>query len=104
MLVYGLRFYHPNSNLIKYIITTQEITLNTGTNKVVSYCPPEIRWEDVIAVLPFISGSLRDVSRSSVGAYGGDGTAYFYVDSYWDNQVVTTATIVWLFVINTFNF
>lgn len=86
------------SNLIKYRIVTEDVTLNAGINKLVSNCPQGIQWKNVIGVLPYISGSFRDVSYCSVGAYGGDGVVYFYVTSYWDDQTTTTAKIVWLYI------
>ena len=84
--------------MLKYKITTEEVVLNNGINKIISTCPSSIPWENVIAILPYISGGYHDVSCSSVGAYSGDGYVYFYVDSYWGEQVTTTATIVWLYI------
>ena len=97
-MVNELHFYDLNCNLIKYAITTEEVVLNNGINKIISCCPSSIQWENVIAVIPYISGGYVDVTRTSIGSYGGDGFAYIYVDSYWNDTVTTTAKIVWLYI------
>ena len=87
-----------NCNLIKYKITSKDITLNTGHNAINANCPSEIRWENVIAVIPYLSGSLHDVAYASVGSYAGNGIVFFSVDSHWNGSVDVPVKILWLYV------
>ena len=87
-----------NSNLIKYKFTSKDITLNNGFNAINANCPSEIPWENVIAVIPYLSGSYHDVAYTSVGSYAGDGAVYFSVDSHWGESIVAPVKILWLYV------